>query len=199
MNLREKLLPTYRALVLQALCESAGDQTAAAKALGVHRNTLARLVADCGIDVRQLRANWESARLIAEKKAEEPLNDLAAARVPAPRYRLPQNRAGITHKFTVGETKCYLTVNCYPDGTPGELFIKFGKVYGGEPAHGWADAFSIAFSMLLQQGTPLRALTDKFRAIRFEPAGLTSNQEIKFVTSVLDYVMRWMEKKYELA
>ncbi len=190
MSLRDKLRPHCRAAVLQALQESAGDQSGAAKNLGVHRNTLARLVRDCEINVDQLKKNWASAQLIADP----PLGSATSSRLPAPRYRLPQNRVGATHRFEVVGVRCYVTVNCYEDGMPGELFLKVGKV--GESERGWTDAFSIAFSMLLQQGTPLQILTDKFRASRFEPSGITSNSEIKIVTSVLDYVMRWLDRKY---
>ena len=191
--LREKMRVLRRAVVLQALMDAGCVRSAAARALGVHRNTIDLIIKDCGIDVEQLEKNFASAKIIAEQKAENLTEETVVRQMPA-RYRLPSERSGITHKFDVEGARCYVTVNCYSDGAPGEIFLKMGKV--GAVDRGWTDAWSIAFSMLLQQGTPLPALIGKFRAMQFSPAGITSSKDIPFATSVLDYVMRWMENTF---
>ena len=157
--------------------------------------TSEEIAEELGISARRVNKIIQNAMVKMRKEAEKMLEkDEDEVRLEPKRYRLPESRTGVTHKFDVGGTRCYLTVNCYADGAPGEVFLKYGKLGGAE--HGWTDAFSIAFSMLLQNGVPLRALTAKFRATRFEPAGVTSNRDIGIATSVLDYAMRWMELKY---
>lgn len=119
-------------------------------------------------------------------------------RLPAERERLGGERRGTTHKFTIraaaGTTKGYLTVGMYPDGRPGELFLKLDRA--GDAIHGFADAWAIAVSVLLQTGTPLEVICAKFRGMRFEPAGLTDNPDIRVALSPLDYVARWLALKF---
>lgn len=113
------------------------------------------------------------------------------------RKRLPETRLSLTHKFRIAESKFYITVGHYEDGTPGEVFIKSGKAMGSFE-HGMLDGFSILFSLALQHGVPLKAITNKLKLMRFEPSGITENPspELRFAESVLDYVAKWLNQKY---
>jgi ribonucleoside-diphosphate reductase alpha chain len=120
-----------------------------------------------------------------EKEAEK------AAATPRPRReRLPDTRQSITHKFNVGGHEGYINVGLYPDGRPGELFITMAKE--GSTVGGMMDAFGTAISMALQYGVPLEALVNKFSHMRFEPMGHTTNPEIRYAKSVVDYIFRWL-------
>jgi ribonucleoside-diphosphate reductase alpha chain len=116
---------------------------------------------------------------------------------PSPRpYRrkLPDERAAITHKFSVGAHEGYLTVGRYDEGPPGEIFITMAKE--GSTVSGLMDSFATAVSLALQYGVPLKVLCDKFSHMRFEPSGWTSNPEIRFAKSIMDYIFRWMAYKF---
>lgn len=114
------------------------------------------------------------------------------------RERLPDTRQSITHKAVIRwnkkRIKFYITVGLYPDGRPGEVFLEFDQ--SGSMLDGWADSWSTAFSMLLQHGETLENLVSKFGRRRFDPQGMTENPEIPFASSVVDYVVRWMEKEF---
>ncbi len=115
----------------------------------------------------------------------------AEAGPPRPyRRRLPDTRKSITHKFSVAGHEGYLTVGLYDDGQPGELFITMAK--GGSTVGGLMDVVGTCVSMALQYGVPLITLVDKFRHARFEPAGMTSNKEIPFAKSIIDYIFCWL-------
>ena len=118
----------------------------------------------------------------------------AAAEVPAQsrpfRRRLPDTRQSITHKFSVANHEGYLTVGLYEDGQPGELFITMAKE--GSTVGGLMDVIGTCVSMALQYGVPLITLVDKFRHARFEPSGMTSNQDIPFAKSLIDYIFCWL-------
>ena len=91
--------------------------------------------------------------------------------------------------------KGYLTVGLYDDnGAPGEIFFKMDRQ--GSEISGLLDAWSIAVSMLLQQGTPLQAVVDKYRGMQFEPSGTTGDKHLPFARSPLDYVARWLERRF---
>ncbi|MHC4927848.1 MAG: TSCPD domain-containing protein, partial [Planctomycetota bacterium] len=116
-----------------------------------------------------------------------------AAEVPAARpfrRRLSETRQSITHKFSVAGHEGYLTVGLYEDGQPGELFITMAKE--GSTVGGLMDVVGTCVSMALQYGVPLITLVDKFRHARFEPAGMTSNKNIPFAKSLIDYIFCWM-------
>ncbi|MBN1124302.1 MAG: vitamin B12-dependent ribonucleotide reductase [Sedimentisphaerales bacterium] len=118
-----------------------------------------------------------------EVKIEEPS--------PRPfRRRLPETRSSITHKFSVAGHEGYLTVGLYDDGQPGELFITMAKE--GSTVGGLMDVVGTCVSMALQYGVPLITLVDKFRHARFEPSGMTSNKNIPFAKSLIDYIFCWM-------
>jgi len=106
------------------------------------------------------------------------------------RRRLAETRKSITHKFSVAGHEGYLTVGLYEDGQPGELFITMAKE--GSTVGGLMDVVGTCVSMSLQYGVPLVTLVDKFRHARFEPSGMTSNKNIPFAKSLIDYIFCWM-------
>lgn len=106
------------------------------------------------------------------------------------RRRLAETRNSITHKFSVAGHEGYLTVGLYDDGQPGELFITMAKE--GSTVGGLMDVVGTCVSMSLQYGVPLVTLVDKFRHARFEPAGMTSNRDIPFAKSLIDYIFCWL-------
>ena len=118
----------------------------------------------------------------------------ASAEAAAParpfRRRLPDTRQSITHKFSVAGHEGYLTVGLYEDGQPGELFITMAKE--GSTVGGLMDVIGTCTSMALQYGVPLITLVDKFRHARFEPSGMTSNRDIPFAKSLIDYIFCWL-------
>ncbi len=120
----------------------------------------------------------------AKKAAEEPVQARPFRR------RLPETRSSITHKFSVAGHEGYLTVGLYEDGQPGELFITMAKE--GSTVGGLMDVIGTCVSMALQYGVPLITLIDKFRHARFEPSGMTSNKNIPFAKSLIDYIFCWL-------
>jgi len=130
---------------------------------------------------------------VAKKKEEA-----AAAPVPvaAPephehrpvRRRLPKTRSATVTKFIVAGAGGYMTASTYPDDGVGEVFLKLGKQ--GSTLAGVMDAFSIAISVGLQYGIPLESYVAKFTNMRFEPAGMTDDPDIRIATSVMDYIFR---------
>jgi ribonucleoside-diphosphate reductase alpha chain len=110
------------------------------------------------------------------------------------RRRLPEEREAIIHKFSIAQNEGYLMVGLYDDGTPGEIFVVMSKE--GSTISGLMDAFSTSISLALQYGVPLKVLVNKFIHTRFEPAGMTTNQEIRFAKSVVDYIFRWLGLKF---
>ncbi|MFF9580400.1 vitamin B12-dependent ribonucleotide reductase [Streptomyces achromogenes] len=127
-----------------------------------------------------------------EKKAEEP----AAVETKVEkvveyrpvRKRLPKGRPGITTSFTVGGAEGYMTANSYPDDGLGEVFLKMSKQ--GSTLAGMMDAFSIAVSVGLQYGVPLETYVSKFTNMRFEPAGMTDDPDVRMAQSIVDYIFR---------
>jgi len=110
------------------------------------------------------------------------------------RRRLPETRTAITHKFDVANHEGYLTVGLFEDGQPGELFITMAKE--GSTIGGLMDSIGTLTSMALQYGVPLEALAKKFAHQRFEPCGITKHPEIRFASSITDYVFRWMALQF---
>ncbi len=110
------------------------------------------------------------------------------------RRRLPDERHAITHKFDIAGHEGYVTVGLFEDGTPGEIFLVMAKE--GSTISGFADAFAQAISYALQYGVPLSSLVDKFSHVRFEPAGMTKNPDVRFAKSIVDYIFRWMATKF---
>ena len=110
------------------------------------------------------------------------------------RRKLPEERMAIAHKFAVAGHEGYLHVGMYEDGTPGEIFIKMNKE--GTTLSGVMDTLALSLSMNLQYGVPLEVLCEKLVRQRFEPMGMTSNKEIPIVTSIMDYLARWLALKF---
>ena len=104
------------------------------------------------------------------------------------RERLPKRRSSQTTSFAIGGAEGYLTAGTYEDGRLGEVFLKFGKQ--GSTLAGVMDAFSIAVSVGLQYGVPLETFVEKYSNMRFEPAGMTDDQDIRMGQSLVDYVFR---------
>jgi ribonucleoside-diphosphate reductase alpha chain len=134
-----------------------------------------------------------------DKKAEpaavtgaEPMQRELFAR--AVREKMPVERASVTHKFSVGGHEGYITVGMYADSRPGEIFIKMSKE--GSTLSGVMDGLALTISLGLQYGVPLKVFVDKLVNTRFEPSGITANGNIRFVSSVLDYIARWLGGRF---
>ena len=112
----------------------------------------------------------------------------------AVRERLPRSRASRTLEFRVADCKGFVTVGEYADGRPGELFIRVSKQ--GSTLAGIMDAFAIAVSHGLQYGVPLRGFVDAFVGMRFEPAGMTDDPELRMASSLMDYLFRRLALEY---
>ncbi|MFH1022501.1 MAG: vitamin B12-dependent ribonucleotide reductase [Planctomycetota bacterium] len=110
------------------------------------------------------------------------------------RRHLPDERRAITHKFSIAGHEGYITVGMYEDGSPGEIFIVMSKE--GTVVSGLVDSFATAISLALQYGVPIKVLVSKFTHTRFEPSGITTNPEIRFASSIVDYIFRWMSLKF---
>ena len=110
------------------------------------------------------------------------------------RKRLPKSRPSVTTSFAVAGAEGYMTAGSYPDDGLGEVFLKLGKQ--GSTLAGVMDAFSIAISIALQHGVPLETYVQKFVNMRFEPAGLTDDPDIRMAQSVMDYIFRRLALDY---
>lgn len=107
---------------------------------------------------------------------------------------LPATRRSITHKFTIGNHEGYLTIGLHDDGRPGEVFIKMSKE--GSTISGLCQAFCRALSLAIQHGLSLPDAVARFKGMRFEPMGATSNAEIPEASSIVDYVARYLEQEF---
>jgi ribonucleoside-diphosphate reductase alpha chain len=110
------------------------------------------------------------------------------------RERLPRMRNSKTFSFRVADCHGYVTVGEYDDGRPGEIFLRVAKQ--GSTLAGIMDAFAISVSHGLQYGVPLRAFVDMYTNMRFEPAGITDDAEIRFASSLVDYIFRRLAVEY---
>ena len=110
------------------------------------------------------------------------------------RQRLPKQRLSRTTSFTVGGAEGYMTSSEYEDGRLGELFLKLGKQ--GSTLAGVMDAFSIAISIALQYGVPLETYVQKFTNLKFEPAGMTDDPDLRMAQSIIDYVFKRLALDY---
>ncbi|TFV64599.1 UNVERIFIED_ORG: vitamin B12-dependent ribonucleotide reductase [Bacillus sp. AZ43] len=122
----------------------------------------------------------------AEAKVEEAPS--ATALSHPVRKRLPKKRTSVTTSFSVAGAEGYMTAGMYEDGSLGEVFLKLGKQ--GSTLAGVMDAFSISLSIALQHGVPLETYIQKFTNMRFEPAGMTDDPDIRIAQSVMDYIFR---------
>src|SRR5216684_3270631 len=110
------------------------------------------------------------------------------------RHKLKEERISITHKFNVGGHEGYIIVGLYTNGEPGEIFIKMAKE--GSTVSGLMDSFALAVSISLQHGVPLKLFCEKFAHTRFEPSGWSSNPDIGFAKSIMDYIFRWLQMRF---
>ncbi|MED7931048.1 vitamin B12-dependent ribonucleotide reductase [Nonomuraea sp. LP-02] len=136
-------------------------------------------------------------------KKEEPAAEVAEVAEPEikvievnrpTRRRMPNQRPSTTTRFTVGGAKGYMTASSYPDDGLGEVFLKMSKQ--GSTLAGVMDAFSVAISIGLQYGVPLETYVSKFVNMRFEPAGMTDDPDIRMAASVMDYIFRRLALDY---
>jgi ribonucleoside-diphosphate reductase alpha chain len=133
-------------------------------------------------------------------KSETATGLLAAASAPAAavaaprRRRLPDDRVEVGRKFQVGDYEGYIHVGLYEDGTPGDIFVDIAKE--GTTLAGLMNSFMIAVSLGLQYGVPLEVYVSKFAHMRFEPSGQTNDADIRVAKSIVDYVFRWMGKRF---
>jgi ribonucleoside-diphosphate reductase alpha chain len=139
------------------------------------------------------RDNCKVAQPLSKKAAD------AVAAAPSPvqrqeRRRLPDDRTEIGRKFQVGEYEGYIHVGLYDDGTPGDIFVDIAKE--GTTLAGLMNSFMISVSLGLQYGVPLEIYVSKFAHMRFEPSGLTNDQDIRVAKSIVDYIFRWLGKKF---
>src|SRR3954467_1877805 len=115
--------------------------------------------------------------------------------VAAPkRRRLPDDRAGVGRKLKVGEYEGYIHVGLFEDGTPGDIFVDIAKE--GTTLAGLMNSFMISVSLGMQYGLPLEVYVSKFAHMRFEPSGMTNDPDIRAAKSIVDYIFRWMGKKF---
>jgi ribonucleoside-diphosphate reductase alpha chain len=110
------------------------------------------------------------------------------------RRRIPDDRVEVGRKFKVGEYEGYIHVGLFDDGTPGDIFVDIAKE--GTTLAGLMNSFMISVSLGLQYGVPLEVYVSKFSHMRFEPSGLTNDADIRVAKSIVDYIFRWMGKKF---
>jgi len=143
------------------------------------------------------RDNCKVAQPLSGKKEGGAQETLASALPPAPltqRRRLPEDRVEVGRKFRVGEYEGYIHVGLYEDGTPGDIFVDIAKE--GTTLAGLMNSIMISVSLGLQYGVPLEVYVSKFSHMRFEPSGMTNDADIRVAKSIVDYIFRWMGKRF---
>jgi ribonucleoside-diphosphate reductase alpha chain len=141
------------------------------------------------------RDNCKVGQPLSDGKAKKKDAPAQVAEVATPvRKRLPKARPATTTSFSVGGAEGYMTAGAYEDGALGEVFLKLGKQ--GSTLAGVMDAFSIAVSIGLQYGVPLETFVEKFTNLRFEPAGMTDDKDIRMAQSMMDYIFRRLALDY---
>jgi len=154
------------------------------KALAIYRD-------NCKVGQPLSDAKAKKADELVEVTAEAVQSALAGQPI---RRRLPKTRPSRTTSFSVAGAEGYMTAGSYPDDGLGEVFLKLGKQ--GSTLAGVMDAFSIAISIALQYGVPLEAFVSKFVNMRFEPAGMTDDPDIRISQSIMDYIFRRLALDY---
>jgi ribonucleoside-diphosphate reductase alpha chain len=143
------------------------------------------------------RDNCKVAQPLSGKKDDGAQETLVSALPPAPltqRRRLPDDRTEIGRKFRVGEYEGYIHVGLFEDGTPGDIFVDIAKE--GTTLAGLMNSIMISVSLGLQYGVPLEVYVSKFSHMRFEPSGMTNDTDIRVAKSIVDYIFRWMGKRF---
>jgi ribonucleoside-diphosphate reductase alpha chain len=129
----------------------------------------------------------------SETAPEQPNADLSGP-PRATRHRLQDERVSVTHKFGIAGHEGYITVGLYPNGQPGEIFIRMAKE--GSTIAGLMESFGTMISVGLQHGVPLNVICAKLAHTRFEPSGWTGNENIRYAKSIMDYIARWLELRF---
>jgi ribonucleoside-diphosphate reductase alpha chain len=160
------------------------------KAVAVYRDGCKQSQPLSAAGSKTATSSKEDARAGLPAPREEDLN----APPRSVRHKLQEERASITHKFKVGDHEGYITVGLYPNGEPGELFVKMAKE--GSTVSGLMDSFALAVSLALQYGVPLKTFCEKFAHTRFEPSGWSGNAEIGYAKSIMDYIFRWLQLRF---
>jgi ribonucleoside-diphosphate reductase alpha chain len=145
------------------------------------------------------RDNCKVAQPLSGKKDDgaATLLEAATAAPPLPatrRRRLPEDRVEVGRKFRVGDYEGYIHVGLYEDGTPGDIFVDIAKE--GTTLAGLMNSIMISVSLGMQYGVPLEVYVSKFAHMRFEPSGMTNDPDIRAAKSIVDYIFRWMGKKF---
>ena len=133
----------------------------------------------------------------SDKAEATPLVGISPAALMAgkpQRRRLPLDRTEVGRKFQVGDYEGYIHVGLYEDGTPGDIFVDIAK--DGTTLQGLMNSLMIAVSMGLQYGVPPEVYVSKLSHMRFEPSGLTNDEDIRIAKSIVDYIFRWFGKKF---
>ena len=158
------------------------------KAIAIYRDNckvaqpLAMATKD-GADDEAAAATTQVVEKVVEKVVHEPV-----------RQKLPRSRSSRTFEFRVADCKGFVTVGEYEDGRPGEIFVRVSKQ--GSTLAGIMDAFAISVSHGLQYGVPLRSFVEAFTGMRFEPAGMTDDPDIRIANSLMDYLFRKLAVMY---
>jgi ribonucleoside-diphosphate reductase alpha chain len=155
------------------------------KALAVYRD-------NCKVGQPLSDSKAKKAEASTEAAAEKIVEKIVEYRPT--RKRLPKSRPSRTTSFSVGGAEGYMTAGSYPDDGLGEVFLKMGKQ--GSTLAGVMDAFSIAISIALQHGVPLETYVQKFTNLKFEPAGLTDDPDVRMAQSIMDYIFRRLALDY---
>ena len=140
------------------------------------------------------RDNCKVGQPLSDSKGKQDEVATTEAAHTATRKRLPKSRPAQTTSFSVGGAEGYMTSGAYADGALAEVFLKLGKQ--GSTLAGVMDAFSIAVSIGLQYGVPLETFVEKFSNLRFEPAGMTDDVDIRMAQSTMDYIFRRLALDY---
>jgi len=140
------------------------------------------------------RDNCKVGQPLSDAKAKGADESATTIEYRPTRRRLPKSRTSRTTSFTVGGAEGYMTAGSYEDDGLGEVFLKLGKQ--GSTLAGVMDAFSIAVSIGLQYGVPLETFVTKFTNLRFDPAGLTDDPDVRMAQSIMDYIFRRLALDY---
>ncbi|MBA2505292.1 MAG: vitamin B12-dependent ribonucleotide reductase, partial [Thermoleophilaceae bacterium] len=170
-------------LPASATVEDVADAYIQAWSLGVKALAIYR---DGSKTAQALRTDAQDEAALSPEEAPEP---------QPVRRRMPRERQSLTHKFSIAGHEGYITAGMYEDGTVGEIFLTdIGKE--GSTLRGMMNAFATGISIALQYGVPLETLVRKYSYMRFDPEGITGNQEIPFAKSMPDYIMRWLASRF---
>jgi ribonucleoside-diphosphate reductase alpha chain len=178
---------------------------AISKTVNLPERTTADEIATLLVDAWQLgvkaiaiyRDNCKVAQPLSGKEAlaaGAALADAGAIAAAPRRRRLPDDRTEVGRKFRVGDYEGYIHVGLFDDGTPGDIFVDIAKE--GTTLAGLMNSFMISVSLGLQYGVPLEVYVSKFSHMRFEPSGQTNDPDIRIAKSLVDYIFRWMGKKF---